>query len=138
MKNIIKNSHFIGYKIRQLRKSLGLTLEDLSVRCIQMNANTAPSVSYLILIETGHRKPSEGLIIMLADIFQKDINWFLDETIKIEEENNPVGFSLEPKFLFSKELLFIMRYLHISIEVMKVITVNSICRNIINTNICCS
>ena len=105
MKNIIKNSHFIGYKIRQLRKSLGLTLEDLSVRCIQMNANTAPSVSYLSLIETGHRKPSESLIIMLADIFQKDINWFLDETIKIEEENNSVGFSLEPKFLFSKELL---------------------------------
>ena len=64
-RNIIKNSHFIGYKIRQLRKSLGLTLEDLSVRCIQMNANTAPSVSYLSLIETGHRKPSENLITML-------------------------------------------------------------------------
>ena len=92
MKNIIQNAHFIGYKIRQLRKSLGLTLEDLSVRCIQLNSNVAPSVSYLSLIETGHRKPSENLIIMLADIFQKDVNWFLDETIKIKQESNELGF----------------------------------------------
>ena len=105
MKNKIKNSHFVGYKIRQLRKNLGLTLEDLSVRCIQIDSSIAPSVSYLSLIETGNRKPSESLMSMLSDIFQKDIDWFLDETIKIEEESNSQSFSLEPKFLFSKELL---------------------------------
>ena len=79
MNNIIKNSHFIGYKIRQLRKSLGLTLEDLSVRCIQMNSSIAPSVSYLSLIETGHRKPSENLIMMLA--FTYEINWLNNITL---------------------------------------------------------
>jgi len=106
MKNTLRNTHFIGYKIRQMRKVLGMTLEDLSVRCIQIDSSIAPSVSYLSLIETGYRKPSEKLIKMLASVFQKDVNWFLDETIKIEKDpSENLGFSLEPKFLFSKELL---------------------------------
>ncbi|MAV64832.1 MAG: MerR family transcriptional regulator [Candidatus Marinimicrobia bacterium] len=106
MKKTLRNTHFIGYKIRKMRKNLGMTLEDLCVRCIQLNSSTAPSVSYLSLIETGHRKPSAKLINMLSSIFQKTPKWFLDETIKIDEsKNESVGFSLEPKFLFSKELL---------------------------------
>ena len=106
MKNTLRNIHFIGYKIRQMRKILGMTLEDLSVRCIQIDSLIAPSVSYLSLIETGYRKPSEKLIKMLAPIFQKDVSWFLDETIEIQDpQSENLGFSLEPKFLFSKELL---------------------------------
>ena len=106
-----RNAHFLGSKIRGLRKQSGLTLEDLSVRCIQIDAHTAPSVSYLSLIETGKRVPSEELLKLFAEIFQKDINWFLDdiishEVVKIDDimEGLPI-FSLEPKFLFSDNLL---------------------------------
>jgi len=43
---LARNAHFLGSKIRGLRKQSGLTLEDLSVRCIQIDAHTAPSISY--------------------------------------------------------------------------------------------
>ena len=108
---LTRNAHFLGSKIRGLRKQSGLTLEDLSVRCIQIDAHTAPSVSYLSLIETGKRVPSEELLKLFAEIFQKDINWFLDDNLSHEVVKNddkmeglPI-FSLEPKFLFSDNLL---------------------------------
>jgi len=109
--SIARKTHFLGSKIRSLRKQSGLTLEDLSVRCIQIDAQTAPSVSYLSLIETGKRIPSEGLLKLFANIFQKEIEWFLDDNIQIEggkqEQSGSKGasFSLEPKFLFSDNLL---------------------------------
>ena len=74
--NLSRKTHFLGTKIRSLRKTHGLTLEDLSVRCIQINSDVAPSVSYLSLIETGRRVPSEKLLYLLADVFQKEIEWF--------------------------------------------------------------
>ena len=102
-----RNAHFLGSKIRGLRKQSGLTLEDLSVRCIHIDAHTAPSVSYLSLIETGKRVPSEELLKLFAEIFQKDINWFLDDNLSHEVAKNddkmeglPI-FSLEHKILFS-------------------------------------
>ena len=82
--NLSRKTHFLGTKIRSLRKINGLTLEDLSVRCIQINSEVAPSVSYLSLIETGRRVPSEKLLYLLADVFQKGIEWFLDESIQLE------------------------------------------------------
>jgi len=110
--NLSRKTHFLGTKIRSLRKTYGLTLEDLSVRCIQINSDVAPSVSYLSLIETGHRVPSEKLLYLLADVFQKEIEWFLDESIPLEPVQKVSGslpgidmMSLEPNFLFSKEIL---------------------------------
>ncbi len=110
--NLSRKTHFLGTKIRSLRKTYGLTLEDLSVRCIQINSDVAPSVSYLSLIETGHRVPSEKLLYLLADVFQKKIEWFLDESIPLEPVQKVSGslpgidmMSLEPNFLFSKEIL---------------------------------
>ena len=108
---LARNAHFLGSKIRGLRKQSGLTLEDLSVRCIQIDAHTAPSISYLSLIETGKRVPSEDLLKLFTEIFQKDINWFLDDNLShevVKNENKMGGlpiFSLEPKFLFSDNLL---------------------------------
>ena len=107
MKNIIsRNVHFLGSKIRSQRKNLGLTLEDLSIRCIQIDPKIAPSISYLSLIETGNRVPSIELLTLLSNIFQKDIKWFLDHSIdkkrgdlsKFTFEN----IDFEPNFLFSK------------------------------------
>ena len=42
-----RKSHFLGVKLRALRKRNGLTLEELSARCIQLDSRSAPSVSYL-------------------------------------------------------------------------------------------
>lgn len=105
-----RKAHFLGTKIRHLRKRNCLTLEDLSVRCIQINAEAAPSVSYLSMIENGKRVPSERLLQIIADIFQKETNWFFDETLEPESIDTAPsaavrGMPLEPSFLFSENLL---------------------------------
>ena len=112
MNNLNRKIHFLGTKIRSLRKLHGLTLEDMVVRCMQVDIKNSPSVSYLSLIETGRRNPSENLLILLSEIFQKDLKWFLDDTIQNEPldyndkiDDNIDSMSLEPNFLFSKEIL---------------------------------
>ena len=57
MHSIQRKSHFLGTKIKSLRKRNNLTLEDLSIRCIQMNPESAPSISYLSMIENGELDP---------------------------------------------------------------------------------
>ena len=111
MSNLIRKTHFLGAKFRNLRKRHKLTLQDVSSRCIQRNADIAPSVSYLSMIETGKRTPSEELLELLASVFQKSTHWFMDETTDIEssgQESTKGGqtrIPLEPGFLFSKDLL---------------------------------
>jgi len=105
-----RKSHFLGTKIRSLRKRNSLTLEDLSVRCVQMDPEAGPSVSYLSMIENGKRVPSERLLAIVAEIFQKDVNWFFDESlddtaIDTAPEAPVSGMPLEPGFLFSESLL---------------------------------
>jgi transcriptional regulator with XRE-family HTH domain len=105
-----RKSHFLGTKIRSLRKRNNLTLEDLSVRCVQIDREAAPSVSYLSMIENGKRVPSEPLLAVVAEIFQKDVTWFFDESLDEGDIDTapeaPVrGMPLEPGFLFSENLL---------------------------------
>ena len=105
-----RKAHFLGTKIKSLRKRNNLTLEDLSVRCVQIDAEAGPSVSYLSMIENGKRTPSERLLEIIAEIFQKDPNWFYDESLQEEAIDTapeaPVsGMPLEPGFLFSESLL---------------------------------
>jgi transcriptional regulator with XRE-family HTH domain len=107
---IRRKAHFLGTKIKSLRKRNRLTLEDLSVRCVQIDAEAGPSVSYLSMIENGKRVPSERLLEIIAEIFQKDTHWFFDESL--DEEAIDVapsaavsGMPLEPGFLFSEALL---------------------------------
>jgi transcriptional regulator with XRE-family HTH domain len=108
---LLRKTHFLGTKIKSLRKRNNLTLEDLSVRCMQIDRDAAPSVSYLSMIENGKRVPSEALMLVIASIFQKDISWFFDETLDDEGIVPPPktsgidGMPLEPGFLFSNELL---------------------------------
>lgn len=111
----MRNAHFLGTKIRNLRKRNNLTMEDLSARCVKINADSAPSVSYLSMIERGKRFPSESMLSVIAQIFQKDVGWFLDD-VPEEEAIAPIkgnrggilGMALEPSFLFSKEILEIV------------------------------
>lgn len=107
-----RQSHFLGTKIRNLRKRNGLTLEDLSSRCVKIDPQDAPSVSYLSMIERGKRIPSEAMLEVIASVFQKPYNWFLDNS---QEEQAIVpekggrggiaGMPLEPSFLFSNDIL---------------------------------
>ncbi|HEX6265769.1 MAG TPA: helix-turn-helix transcriptional regulator, partial [Burkholderiales bacterium] len=73
-----RKSHFLGTKLRSLRKRNGLTLEELSARCIQLDSHGAPSVSYLSMIESGKRVPSEEVLRLLSSVFQREVRWFLD------------------------------------------------------------
>jgi hypothetical protein len=38
MPNLMRKGHFLGAKLRNIRKRNGLTLEELSIRCVQMDA----------------------------------------------------------------------------------------------------
>jgi len=107
-----RKAHFLGTKIRNLRKRNNLTMEDLSARCIKVNAGAAPSVSYLSMIERGKRIPSEDMLEVIASVFQKQMEWFLDD-VSTDEAVNPVvsnrggltGIALEPSFLFGQDIL---------------------------------
>jgi transcriptional regulator with XRE-family HTH domain len=108
---LIRQGHFLGAKLRSLRKRNGLTLDELSARCVQIDALGAPSVSYLSMVETGKRMPSAEMLEMLAGIFSKEARWFLDENTEMEvapatrERGGLDSMPLEPAFLFSPELL---------------------------------
>src|SRR5215470_12683027 len=105
-----RKSHFLGVKLHGLRKRNGLTLEELSARCIQLDVRAAPSVSYLSMIESGKRIPSDELLGLLSKLFQREPRWFLDghpepDSGEPRDARAPAGIPLEPAFLFSKELL---------------------------------
>lgn len=87
-------------------------MEDLSARCIRVDPESSPSVSYLSMIERGKRVPSAGMLAVIAAVFQKEVDWFLDD----EPEDQAItpekgsrgginGMALEPSFLFSKDIL---------------------------------
>jgi transcriptional regulator with XRE-family HTH domain len=111
MAGLIRQGHFLGAKLRALRKRNGLTLDELSARCVQVDAGAAPSVSYLSMVETGKRVPSAEMLEMLAGVFSKDARWFLDENTEAEaapaarQRGGLEAMPLEPAFLFSHELL---------------------------------
>lgn len=111
-KNVIRNAHFLGTKIRNLRKNNNLTMEDLSARCVKVNPEAAPSVSYLSMIERGKRVPSAAMLEVIARVFQKDQNWFLDNSAGGDAivpdrggKGGVTGIALEPGFLFSEQNL---------------------------------
>jgi len=112
-KPTIRNAHFLGTKIRNLRKRNNLTLEDLSSRCMRIDVENAPSVSYLSMIERGKRQPAAPMLAVIAEVFQKNAKWFLDDVIPDTGSLNPDkgnrggvrGMPLEPGFLFTPDVL---------------------------------
>jgi len=110
--NLIRNAHFLGTRIRNLRKRNNLTMEDLSSRCVKISAENAPSVSYLSMIERGKRYPSEEMLNVIASVFQQEVAWFLsdlpegDSTVPDKGGRGGIsGIALEPSFLFSSDIL---------------------------------
>lgn len=112
-KAVTKNAHFLGTKVRNLRKLNNLTLEDLSARCMRVDLDAAPSVSYLSMIERGKRHPSREMLAVIAAVFQKEASWFLDDVVPDNATVAPDkgnrggirGMALEPSFLFSPDVL---------------------------------
>ena len=106
-----KKAHFLGAKIRSLRKQNKMTLDDLAYRCHQINGKIAPSVPYLSLIENGKRNPSEDLLDLLSDLFGKERDWFRDDSSTPQPTTSDSlsypedRLVLEPRELFKKELL---------------------------------
>lgn len=87
-------------------------MEDLSARCVKVDAESAPSVSYLSMIERGKRHPSEAMLQVIAAVFQKNVDWFLDDVPEqaaiVPDKGNRggiAGMALEPSFLFSNDIL---------------------------------
>ncbi len=110
--NLIRNAHFLGTKLRNLRKRNNLTMEDLSARCMKIDVQASPSVSYLSMIERGKRHPSEPMLSVIAQVFEKDVQWFLNDVPEGDEfvpdkgtRGGIRGIALEPSFLFSDEIL---------------------------------
>jgi transcriptional regulator with XRE-family HTH domain len=111
---LLRRAHFLGAKLRSLRKRHGWTLEEVTTRCARVDAAAAPSVSYLSMIETGKRVPSPMLLDVLAGVFQKPSSWFLDESgngdaaeaLHATEAGGPTNtLNLEPRALFSESQL---------------------------------
>jgi transcriptional regulator with XRE-family HTH domain len=111
MAGLIRQGHFLGTKLRALRKRNGLTLDDLSARCVERDVQSAPSVSYLSMVETGKRMPSADTLQLLATVLGKQPDWFLDQNADVEvaparrERGGLAAMPLEPAFLFSHDLL---------------------------------
>jgi transcriptional regulator with XRE-family HTH domain len=111
MERIIRNNHFLGAKLRNLRKEHRITLDDLSARCAQIDPQAAPSVSYLSMIESGRRTPSQAVLALIAGVFQRNPKWFLDENAEFapasrdKAAGGAAAIPFEPSFLFSKNLL---------------------------------
>ena len=106
----VRKSHFLGAKLRSLRKQNRMTLEELSARCSQLDATGAPSVSYLSMIESGRRVPSADVLALVAKVFQRKPSWFHDQNaelapVRASGKGGAAHLPLEPSFLFSKEVL---------------------------------
>jgi len=108
----VRPGRLLGSKLRALRQRNGLTLEELSQRCVQRDARHAPSVSYLSMLETGKRAPSPEVLALISAEFGKPPAWFLDGAL--EPAGGPAagagdkslhGTAFEPAFLFAPALL---------------------------------
>jgi transcriptional regulator with XRE-family HTH domain len=111
MQRIIRNSHFLGAKLQALRKEHRITLEELSARCAGIDPQSAPSVSYLSMIEGGRRNPSREVLALIAGVLQREPAWFLDQNAEFapvsrhKAAGGAARIPFEPSFLFSKNLL---------------------------------
>ncbi|MBV6415728.1 MAG: hypothetical protein CMLOHMNK_00241 [Steroidobacteraceae bacterium] len=108
----LRHGALLGSKLRTLRRRNGLTLEELSARCVQQDPAAAPSVSYLSMLETGKRTPSRTVLSMIAGVFGKPVDWFLDGNVETAPAGTLPGAipgldatTFEPSFLFSPAML---------------------------------
>lgn len=100
----------LGEKIKQLRKSKGVSQEELA-GMLKINRN------YLSRIETGKSEPTSSILKNIAEIFGIDLNSLLDI---IDDENknaDKIRYIVDNcRHLHEKDLDFIVRIMSIMRE----------------------
>ena len=99
----------LGEKIKQLRKSKGISQEELA-SMLKINRN------YLSRIETGKSEPTSSILKNIAEIFSVDLNSLLDITNE-DKNTDKIKYIVENcKFLHDKDLDFIVRIMSVMRE----------------------
>ena len=99
----------LGEKIKQLRKSKGISQEDLA-SMLKINRN------YLSRIETGKSEPTSGVLKHIAEIFSVDLNSLLD-IVDEDKNTDKIKYIVDNcKYLHDKDLDFIVRVMSIMRE----------------------
>ena len=93
----------LGEKIKQLRKSKGISQEELA-STLKINRN------FLSRIETGKSEPTASMLKNIAKIFNVDLNSLLDV------KSLPSDNSNKCKYLDEKDIDFIIRIISIMKE----------------------
>lgn len=75
----------IGERIKTLRKRSGMTQEELSDK---LGFHTKSAISK---IEKGHREPSIGTLILIADYFNVSVDFLLGRTVQKRKTTMTVG-----------------------------------------------
>lgn len=99
----------LGEKIKQLRKSKGISQEELA-SMLKINRN------YLSRIETGKSEPTSSILKHVAEIFGIDLNSLLDITDE-DKNTDKVKYIVDNcRYLHDKDLDFIVRIMSIMRE----------------------
>lgn len=99
----------LGEKIKQLRKSKGISQEELA-SVLKINRN------YLSRIETGKSEPTSSILKHVAEIFSIDLNSLLDITDE-DKNTDKVKYIVDNcRYLHDKDLEFIVRIMSIMRE----------------------
>lgn len=100
----------LGEKIKSLRKSKGISQEELA-SMLKINRN------YLSRIETGKSEPTSGVLKDIATIFSVDLNSLLDIDSEDNKSTDKVKYIVDNcKYLHDKDLDFIVRIMSIMRE----------------------
>lgn len=99
----------LGEKIKQLRKSKGISQEELA-SMLKINRN------YLSRIETGKSEPTSSILKNIAEIFSVDLNSLLD-IIDEDKNTDKIKYIVDNcRYLHDKDLDFIVRIMSIMRE----------------------
>ena len=100
----------LGEKIKQLRKSKGISQEELA-STLKINRN------FLSRIETGKSEPTASMLKNIAKIFNVDLNSLLDVKSLPSDNSNKLKYITDNcKYLDEKDIDFIIRIISIMKE----------------------
>lgn len=100
----------LGEKIKYLRKSKGISQEELA-SMLKINRN------YLSRIETGKSEPTSSILKQIAQIFKIDLNSLLDIVNNDDTTTEKVKYIIDNcKYLHDSDLDFIVRIMTVMRE----------------------
>lgn len=103
----------LGEKIKYLRKSKGISQEELATIATMLKINR----NFLSRIETGKSDPNAGILKSIAQIFNVDLNSLLDINNSEEQGIDKIKYITENcKYLQDKDLEFIVRIMSVMRE----------------------